>query len=101
VIAVESLGQTRLYTVPLGPLGDVVIADAGNVPELRLRDLRMGRITRVDLGAEEEPVLTLTETGNALTITLECASRHLTAAEALALLSNFAGRMEQPLRHLL
>ncbi len=100
-VAVESFGQTRHYSVPLGPLGDVVIADADNVPDLRLRDLRMSRITGVDLGAEEAPVLTLTRSGNALTITLECARRHLSAAEALALLSNFAGRMEQPLRHLL
>ena len=100
-IAVESVGQTRLYTVPPGPLGDVAGADAASLPDLRLRDLRMSRITAVALGAEDVPVITLTGFGTGVTLTLECAGSSLTAAEAVALLSNFAGRMEQPLRHLL
>ncbi len=100
-IAVESFGQTRIYAVPNGPFGDIVTADPGSVPDLRLRDLRMSRINRVELGAEDVPVLTLTRSGQGLAITLECAGDSLTAAEAVDLLSNFAGRMEEPVRHLL
>jgi hypothetical protein len=61
----------------------------------------MSRVTTVDLGAEDAPVLTLTRAGDGLSITLECAGHHLTATEAVSLLSEFAGRVEQPLRHLL
>ncbi len=76
-------------------------ADAETRPDLLLRDLRMSRISTVNLGAEDIPVLTLTRAGGGLAITLECASHHLSVTEAVSLLSEFAGRMEQPLRHLL
>ncbi len=100
-IALESFGQTRLFTVPAGPFGTITEAEEDTSPDLTLRDLRMSRVSTVALGAEETPVLTLTRAGEGLTITLECAGHHLTAAEATGLLSEFAGRMEQPLRHLL
>ncbi|MCG6901950.1 MAG: pyruvate dehydrogenase [Rhodobacter sp.] len=100
-IAVESFGQSRCYSVPAGPLNGITRADPDIAADLHLRDLRMSPITCVALGAEEAPVLTLTRSGAGLSITLECASHHLTAAQAVALVSEFAGRMEQPLRHLL
>jgi pyruvate/2-oxoglutarate dehydrogenase complex dihydrolipoamide acyltransferase (E2) component len=100
-VAVESLGDTARYAAPLGPLASVTAADPDTAPDLTLRDLRMSRISGVELGPEDTPVLTLTRTGDGLKITLECASHQMTAHEAVALLSNFAGRIEQPLRHLL
>jgi len=100
-IALESFGRTRLFTVPAGPFGTITEAEEDTSPDLTLRDLRMSRVSTVALGAEETPVLTLTRAGEGLTITLECAGHHLTTAEATGLLSEFAGRMEQPLRHLL
>src|SRR6056297_3685671 len=101
IIAVETFGQTRAFAVPAGPLGRVTPADEGGAPDLTLRDLRLSQISTVALGAEDMPVLTLTRAGDGLSITLECASHHLTASEATGLLSEFAGRMEHPLRHLL
>ncbi|WP_232796399.1 biotin/lipoyl-containing protein [Roseovarius salinarum] len=101
MVAVESFGARRGYTVPAGPLGAITATDEDIVPDLILRDLRLSRITSVSLGAEDAPVLTLTPAGDGLSITLECASHHLTATEAVSLLSEFAGRMEHPLRHLL
>lgn len=101
IVAVESLGTTATYAAPIGPLANVEAADPETAPDLTLRDLRMSRIATVMLGAEDKPVLTLTRAGTGLSITLECASHQLTASEAIALLSNFAGRIEQPLRHLL
>ncbi|WP_065330631.1 biotin/lipoyl-containing protein [Tritonibacter mobilis] len=101
IVAVETLSAQRLYQVPLGPLGDVTEADPGSPPDLCLRDLRLSRISCVELGPENCPTLTLCADGAGLVVTLECAARSLSAREAVALLSNFAARMEQPVRHLL
>ncbi|WP_163849136.1 biotin/lipoyl-containing protein [Pseudooceanicola aestuarii] len=75
-------------------------------PALRLRDLRGTAVRQVQMGAEDMPVLTLTggtagEDGAPLSITLECGADQLSPPAALALLSNFAGRIGDPLRHLL
>ncbi|WP_377504621.1 biotin/lipoyl-containing protein [Octadecabacter sp. R77987] len=100
-ITVESFGQSRAYTVPAGPFSAIAEAEGETAPDLILRDLRMSRVSTVHLGAEDAPVLTLTQGGGGLSITLECAADALSAGEAVSLLSQFAGRMEQPLRHLL
>ena len=100
-IAVESFGQSRAYFVPAGAFSNIIEAEEDSAPDLILRDLRMSRVSTVIRGAENWPVLTLTRTGSGLSITLECAGHHLSAREAVSLLSEFAGRMEQPLRHLL
>ncbi|MBI1417939.1 MAG: pyruvate dehydrogenase [Limimaricola sp.] len=101
VVAIETPGRSRAYKVSPGPLAAIVPADEGSPPDLMVRDLRQARISHVALGAEAAPVLTLARAGHGLSITLECSAAQLGAAEALALLSEFAGRMEQPLRHLL
>ncbi|AFO92000.1 pyruvate dehydrogenase [Phaeobacter inhibens] len=100
-IAVESFGQSRAYRVPSGPFSAITKAEDSSVPDLTLRDLRMSRVSTVDLGAEDAPVLTLMQARGGLSITLECAANQLSANAAIHLLSEFAGRMEQPLRHLL
>ena len=100
-ITVESFGQSHAYMVPAGPFSAITKAEEGSAPDLILRDLRLSRVSTVDLGEEDAPVLTLTRTNSGLTITLECAGHHLSASAAVTLLSEFAGRMEQPLRHLL
>jgi pyruvate/2-oxoglutarate dehydrogenase complex dihydrolipoamide acyltransferase (E2) component len=87
-IAMESHGQTR-----------VMPEDAE--PALTIRDLAGSPITSVNLGAEATPVLTLTGMGDTLTITLECAPGQLSAPHALSLIGGFAGRLAEPLRHLL
>lgn len=87
-IAVEAHGQTR-----------VTPEDAE--PALTIRDLAGTPITTVNLGAEATPVLTLTGMGDRLTITLECAPGQLSAPQALSLIGGFAGRLAEPLRHLL
>ncbi|SNY92275.1 pyruvate dehydrogenase E2 component (dihydrolipoamide acetyltransferase) [Cohaesibacter sp. ES.047] len=100
-VAVELLGETRSFAARGSQLADITLAEADASPDILLRDLRMSRVTAVELGAEACPVLTLTRFGPGLLITLECAADHLTASEAVSLLSEFAGRVEQPLRHLL
>lgn len=98
VVAVESFGETRCYAASARLGASKASEDA---PQIRLRDLRFTPITSVQVGGEEIPTLTLARRGNGLTITLEYTNGHLGAAEAIALLSNFAGRIEDPLRHLL
>ena len=101
IVAVETLSAQRLYQVPLGPLGDVTEIGPDSPPDLCLRDLRLSRISGVDLGPEDCPTLTLCAEGAGLVVTLECAAHSLSVRESVALLSNFAARMEQPVRHLL
>ncbi|WP_334066954.1 biotin/lipoyl-containing protein [Nereida ignava] len=101
VVSIESFGQRHTYFVSAGPLKNVVLGDDDTTPDLIVRDLRMSHLNKIQLGAEETPVLTLTSAADSLIITLECAGQQLAADKALQLLSEFAGRMEQPLRHLL
>lgn len=101
VVAVESSRGTNAYRVPAVWLGEVAKADAETVPDLKVRDLRHSRVSALQLGAEDCPVISILRSGSGLGLTLECAGHHLAAEEAVSLLSNFAGRMEQPLRHLL
>ena len=70
-------------------------------PQLRVRDLRGLRVSEVHMGPEEVPVLTLSNSGAGLSVTLECGPDQLSPGDALTFLVNFAGRLEHPLRHLL
>ena len=98
IVAIDSFGTCRTYAATAN-LGTTVATE--DTPQIRVRDLRFSAITTVQVGAEDMPTLTLTRNGDGLAITLEYAHGQLSAADAITLLSNFAGRMEQPLRHLL
>lgn len=100
-VALEAFGKTRLYEVCGKRLGDLSEAEPGAAPDLKLRDLRFAGLQSLQTGPEEIPVLSVLSAGAGLSLTLECAAEQLDAATAIALLSDFAGRMEQPLRHLL
>jgi pyruvate dehydrogenase E2 component (dihydrolipoamide acetyltransferase)/2-oxoglutarate dehydrogenase E2 component (dihydrolipoamide succinyltransferase) len=100
VVAVERFGAVAGYAVPEGrALSGVTSTE--DAPDLLVRDLRGTRLASVEMGAEEVPVLTVAEAGGGLSITLECAAGQLDGAAAIRLISEFAGRVEQPLRHLL
>ncbi|MHA7887831.1 biotin/lipoyl-containing protein [Roseicyclus sp.] len=100
VVAVERFGDRVVHSVPGGrALSGVTPSE--DAPDLLVRDLRGTRLASVEMGPEDVPVLTVTAEGDGLSITLECAAGQLEGPEAIRLLSEFAGRMEQPLRHLL
>ncbi|ETX13924.1 pyruvate dehydrogenase [Roseivivax halodurans JCM 10272] len=100
IVAIERFGATRAFAVHPGRrLGQVEAADG--VPHLVIRDLRGKAIRGVELGSGSAPVLTLMPRGAGLTITLEAAPGQLDAQAAIRLLTEFAGRAEDPLRHLL
>lgn len=97
-LAIERAGGSQSYAITRR-LSQV--APTEDTPELILRDLRDSFVQNVELGAEDIPVLTLLPKGKGLTLVLECAPEQLSAKAAIALLNTVAGRLEQPLRHLL
>ncbi len=99
-IAVERFGQARHFAVPAGRVLSAV-SETEDAPDLILRDLRGTAIRSLAMGAEASPVLTLMTGGAGLSVTLECSPSQLDAQSAITFLTDFAGRVEQPLRHLL
>lgn len=101
IVALEAFGETRLYKVRGRRLGNLTEADSDTTPDVRLRDLRFGHLSSIQVGPEDTPVISILTTGTGLKLTLECTAEQMNASTAINLLSDFAGRMEQPLRHLL
>ena len=100
IVAVERFGARRAFLVPQDRrLSAVAPSDAA--PALILRDLRATAVESVAIGAEALPVITITRQGAGLSITLECGPGQMDAPAAIALLDAFAGRLREPLRHLL
>ncbi|MGY6706072.1 biotin/lipoyl-containing protein [Roseinatronobacter sp.] len=99
-VAVERFGASRVYDVPAARSLSAV-TEAENPPDLRVRDLRMSALSGISIGAEDRPVLTILARGAGLALVLECTPAQLAPDQAIALLSEFAGRMHDPLRHLL
>jgi pyruvate/2-oxoglutarate dehydrogenase complex dihydrolipoamide acyltransferase (E2) component len=100
IIAIDRHGRARGFAIsPDRALSAVTSSD--DSPDLILRDLRDTALRFVAAGAEGCPVLTLMSGPSGLILTLECRADQMPAPAAIAFLSAFAGRMEQPLRHLL
>ncbi len=101
-VDVVAFGSVQAYADPDRPwLGQATAHSPEGVPALRIRDLRHSALCSVEMGPEDCPTLTLTQRGATVSVTLECGADQLSAEAALTLLTGFAGRMEQPLRHLL
>jgi pyruvate/2-oxoglutarate dehydrogenase complex dihydrolipoamide acyltransferase (E2) component len=102
IIEVIALSAPQCYVDPDRPWLGRAEPQAPDAPAtLRIRDLRHSLLTSINAGPEDCPVLTLTQAGDTVSVTLECAADQLSAQAAVTLLTDFAGRMEQPLRHLL
>jgi pyruvate dehydrogenase E2 component (dihydrolipoamide acetyltransferase)/2-oxoglutarate dehydrogenase E2 component (dihydrolipoamide succinyltransferase) len=101
-VAVEGMSQTQSYQAPLAGLSAVqpCVQDDCQA-DLVVRDLRWSRITSLAVGSAAAPTISLVNTGAGLELTLEADADRISAQQAIALLSNFADRMAQPLRHLL
>ncbi len=100
IVAVERFGAQRAFAVPANRRLSAV-SEADDAPDLLLRDLRASALSGVSLGAEDVPVLSILSKGDGLALSFECGPHHMAPAQAIALLSEFAGRMGDPLRHLL
>lgn len=100
-VAVSRHGRSRCFADPaLHPLGQAPEAEEDATPALLIRDLRGSALQRISLGAEAQPVLTLTGS-DPLTLTLEADPGQLAPDAALDLITGFAARLDEPLRHLL
>ncbi len=100
-VRVENMWQSQAYSAASLWLGQVKPADDDQEVDLLVRDLRASRISALQLDAGKCPVISILRQGEDLALVLEWTGDRLTAPRAIDLLSNFAGRMEQPLRHLL
>ncbi|NBD31279.1 MAG: pyruvate dehydrogenase [Alphaproteobacteria bacterium] len=99
-VGIERFGTTKAYALPESRrMAHVTPTD--HAPELILRDMRDSFVQTVEMGAEDVPVLTLLPEGDGLSLVLECAGGQLGAQAAISLLNTVAGRVAQPLRHLL
>ncbi len=95
------IGTVSDYADPdLAGLAQATPAD-GAPPSLILRDLTGSRITDLALGADEAPVLSIATDGEAFSISLEFVDGQLDRTQAIAVIDGFAGRLDEPLRHLL
>ncbi|PFG64008.1 pyruvate dehydrogenase E2 component (dihydrolipoamide acetyltransferase) [Thioclava sp. ES.031] len=100
-VAVSRHGRSRCFVDPARhPLGQAPQVDEDAMPALLIRDLRGSALQRISLGGEAQPVLTLTGS-DPLTLTLEADPGQLAPEAALDLITGFAARLDEPLRHLL
>ncbi|OWY15510.1 hypothetical protein B6V72_02705 [Thioclava sp. F34-6] len=100
-VAVSRHGRSRCFADPgRYPLGQAPESEEDAPPALLIRDLRGSALQRISLGAEAQPVLTLTGS-DPLTLTLEADPGQLAPETALDLITGFAARLAEPLRHLL
>ncbi|WP_395175298.1 biotin/lipoyl-containing protein [Roseibium alexandrii] len=101
-VQTEVRGLVRAYQDPdLAGLGRAEPLDGVATPSIVVRDLSGTPVTSVQLGTEAAPVLSVSGTGSALTITCECPGDTVSAGTALALVTGFAERVGDPLRQLL
>jgi pyruvate/2-oxoglutarate dehydrogenase complex dihydrolipoamide acyltransferase (E2) component len=102
IVAAEAFGRTQRFVDPdrVG-LGGAQPSESPAKPALVLRDLRGAGITDLTLGAETAPTLSVMRRGPEIFVTLECAPTQLRPEVAIELISEFAGRLAEPLRHLL
>ncbi|MGC2787906.1 MAG: biotin/lipoyl-containing protein [Roseiarcus sp.] len=102
VVAAYAFGAARSFVdADRAGLGSAKPVDTPANPVLVLRDLRGAAVTDLSLGAEAAPTLSVMRRGVETFITLECAPAQLRPEAAIELISEFAGRLAEPLRHLL
>jgi hypothetical protein len=100
-LQVGGLSGSVTYVDPdLAPLSQLAPVET-QAPALIVRDLRGSRISGARFGADTAPVLSLTADDAAIEITLDAPAGLLTPDQALALVSGFTARLEEPLHHLL
>lgn len=75
--------------------------DQEATPDLILRDLSGGAITGMTLAGDPAPALAVGRSGDRFTLTLTFTAGQLDADAAIALVTGFAARLNDPLRHLL
>lgn len=100
-LQVGGLSGSVTYIDPdLAPMSQIAPVGA-QTPALILRDLRGSRISSARFGSDSAPVLGLASDGTGFEITLDAPAGVFSPDQALALVSGFGARLENPLVHLL
>ncbi len=98
----DDVGNTHTQADPDKTRLSQPAQDADGQPAtLILRDLGNSVITSVQLSAPDAPAVSVCRDGDALAICLDFTARQLSEDEALAFVSEFAARLQDPLRQLL
>ena len=98
------LGRTSLFVDPdLAVLSAAVPVEpaSGHRAGLIIKDMSTSRITGGHLAGAETPSIMIAADGGDLVLSFDFDPDQLEADAALAFLDGFAGRLEEPLRHLL
>jgi hypothetical protein len=82
-------------------LGKALPDEAQAEAHLRINDLRQSAISSIENCSDGVPTLTILGQGDQFSLIFECGLDQMSADAALSFLIEFAGRMEQLLRHLL
>ena len=101
LVAVTRRGETRYFQVAGRLLSHVSEAASARRPDLTIRDYRGLRLGMVALGEAATPTVSLGDAADRLTLTFECDPRDMSSDQCVAFLSAFAGRLDEPMRHLL
>jgi len=102
IVAYRHFSTTRLFSNPnrIG-LGKALPDEANVEAQILIQDLRQSAISSIENCSDGLPTLTILSQGDQFSFTFECGAGQMSADAALSFLTEFAGRMEQPLRHLL
>ena len=102
IVAYRHFSKTQLFSNPHGiGLGKALPDQANIEAQILIQDLRQSAISSIENCSDGLPTLTILSQGDQFSFTFECGAGQMSADAALSFLTEFAGRMEQPLRHLL
>lgn len=94
--------RSRTYADPdRCGLGGLVVLEDGAAPDLLVYDLTATRLIEADLAAELCPALTVAREGKKLVFSLTASPECMDDDALISCIDTFAGRLEEPLRHLL
>ncbi|WP_299866702.1 biotin/lipoyl-containing protein [uncultured Hoeflea sp.] len=100
-ISTPSLQKTQYANCDQTRLTQPETIDAETVADLIMRDLTGSLLTSVRLTAGVAPVLTIGREEASYVLGLDFLAGQLTESEAIQFLTNFAERLQEPLRHIL
>ena len=100
-IAAPGADAARYADPDMTRLSEPQQAEADAAADLVLRDLTATPLTAVRLTASAAPVLTIGRANASYSLGLDFMDAQLSEGEAIAFLTDFAGRLQEPLRHIL
>lgn len=82
-------------------LSKMVTADEHAAPDLVIKDITGSQFSQMRLGAAEAPVLTIAKVKKHYLLSLEFTAQQMNDDEAIGFMTDFCGRLNDPLKHVL